>query len=1842
MMLLLAALALRAIIAYVLLPNSGFEQDLATFTAWALRMVDVGPSGFYAEPGLSDYPPIYMYVLWLVAGAGKIIGAASGTGVETTTALLKIPPILADVACGWLLYVLTLHWFGDRPRAASLALLAAALYLFNPVTWYDSAIWGQVDAIGALLSLATVALLVDGHAEAATAMTVVAGLTKPQYGVVLVPILAVVLLRRHLLQPGSGPRVTTGPGWYRRWCADETGIWRLVSSAAVGACLLFLIIAPFGLDLWRLIVQYARAAGTLQYQQLTVNALNPWALIGAGDRAPMAEAGFGFWVPDTVPLLGPLPGVIVGTLLLVGGFAIGLALLVRRGDRLAILLAAAYLCLAFFILPTRVHERYLFPTFAFLPLLAVLDRRYMAATVVLSLSAFVNLHGVLSTPVWATPIIEDFFFGPAFREYPVLVVSVAMTTGVFLFLLWRVLRATFGSEAVLVGAPLFEDATALGEPPREPGIRPAETTTAAGAAGVATAPASSLGAVTDAPWLEEVRPRAGPSAEGRAAIVAATSGSGVGRRDEAPVAKPGVTDAFDPETSIDAGGLAGSLQALIRAQIGTRSRRRDRSSTLVRERPGRIDRLDVVVALLLLLAALTLRGWRVEEPYDMYFDEVYHARTATEFLQDWRYGESVVRVYEYTHPHLAKYLIALGIVAFGDNEVSTTARLGFAPRDAAVEPRWDGIGTRSGRAGDRIYVSGEGSVRAYDLASRELVAGIPLEGGAEPDTLLVDPTNHRLLIADLAGGLWSFEMQALDDVRAGDDPATMAPATFVGELGGPARTMIADDAGERLTAALDGGRVVVFDLLEGMRLAEEEVPGAADLASANGGQQLVLDTTDLTDPGAVAATLAAILDDDAARIRQLLVGTEGIVTVVGTLDSEEATNVQEAIDAGELPGASIESRELVAVAATEGLVLLDAETLDRMDAFLTDTPVSAVEKVEGPAAPSLYATSGSRLLRLEISEGLEPSQQKDVWMPAPVRDLVFDPATQLIHVLGDAPNRGGPTVYVVEPHGNVVFADAPLAAEPIAWALDADPDRPTQDREQLLAISASGVMSAIETGQNAFGWRFPGVILGAFTAALLYLLARVLVRRREVALAVAALVLVDGMTFAQARIAMNDVHVGVFIVAAYLLFAMVWLGTWRGWSALLIGLPLIGLCLGLAVAAKWVGLYAVGGIVLLILLRSVIGRVLALVAMIGMTGVLGWLAVSSPSSSSTDTMGIVLVTTLVTAGCAIGLRLLRATTMLLVVGSAFAAIATAVLLLMPGNGIFLVIMIGLTLLLAVAMILRPIRCSLDEARFAVGAPAVFGILGASAAIIASSRLPTEGLITSTTLLAASLGLVAVSVLAYTIFALAGARGLGPWAKAPPEPAAGEEAAGSAGGPVSPPARGWLRPGWRLGAPWLWAMACVVAIPIVVYVASYWPWVQLGNLWFAGFPADHTDPLAQTFWDLQQQMYAYHNNLRVPHAATSPWWAWPFDLKPVWFYLGSLAEGWTALTYDAGNLVLFWLSVPAMAWVALMAWRRRSLALALVMIGFACQWLPWARIDRATFQYHYYTSLPFVILAFAYFVAELWHGPSARTWLLARVAAAAALVAVPLLWLLRVPLCAVSGVAQVNPGSQACGYVSEAFVLTERVAVSMVIVLVGLVVLAWQAHTLGLRRRRSELEAEHEGRLPAGSIWLLVTAVTTGVALAIVQTRFPETPLIAAPIGDLGPYVGALLLGLPLAVAGWLVLGARDPRRFVIGTLGAMAIWFAVFQPNIAALPVPTGIAHLFQTLPLPTYNYDFQFAVNTAEATQTSVVSLESIALTAMVAFLAGAAMYTASAWRAGRSEAVLEASPAEPEPARR
>jgi hypothetical protein len=788
-------------------------------------------------------------------------------------------------------------------------------------------------------------------------------------------------------------------------------------------------------------------------------------------------------------------------------------------------------------------------------------------------------------------------------------------------------------------------------------------------------------------------------------------------------------------------------------------------------------------------------------------------------------------------------------------------------------------------------------------------------------------------------------------------------------------------------------------------------------------------------------------------------------------------------------------------------------------------------------------------------------------LPGPGSRVLYDASSQQVHVLGQVPGSTGTatdawTVYVIEPHGNAVYADARLPRDfvPVAWAADIEPDYPADDPQRLLVFSGTGATAEIGLGSHAFAWRLPGVIAGALTIGLLFLLARILFRRRLVGVLAGVFALVEGMLFVQARIGMNDVYVGLFIVAAYTLFAALWTGWLRGRLAFWLAMPGIGLLLGLALASKWVAAYAIGALLLLILVRSALGRLLAIVGMIAITGVLGYIAISVPE------------------------------------GSGF------------GNLSFLLVMVALTLITVVVSVLHPIAWTDEEMRLAALAPGVAGVVVFFGAL-GLGRLDDVFALGSLAItpLQVAIVLAAASPVVIGAFWLAGRWGFGPQAgtPGPDDPARHLE-------PPTPASDGWLRPGRSLGLPVAWMVVCLVALPLAVYVASYLPWAMIDNHQIiAGWPAGHD---GQTLLDLTGQMYRYHNDLTAAHPASSPWWAWPFDLKPVWFYQEGLAGGTSASVYDAGNLVIWWLGVPAMAFVAAMAFRRRSLALALIAIGFAAQWIPWARIDRAAFQYHYYTALPFVVLALAYFVAELWHGASRRTWLLARVAGALAVVGPAILWILSRPLCGFVNVLAVNPGSQACPAVIPDFVLTARSGALALVVGVGLIVIALRFLEFDGRLARAD-----RSNLTAGFGSLIGAGLAVVVAL-IVAALLPDSAILTLTSIPVEPI--AVVIGLPLAYLGLQVLGATDPRRFAAGVVVVAIGWFGVLYPNIAALPLPAAIVNAYQGI-LPTYLYAFQFPVSTVDrGTGTPLLTPTLGLLVGALALACLAVAYSAWAWR--------------------
>jgi dolichyl-phosphate-mannose--protein O-mannosyl transferase len=141
-------------------------------------------------------------------------------------------------------------------------------------------------------------------------------------------------------------------------------------------------------------------------------------------------------------------------------------------------------------------------------------------------------------------------------------------------------------------------------------------------------------------------------------------------------------------------------------------------------------------------------------------------------------------------------------------------------------------------------------------------------------------------------------------------------------------------------------------------------------------------------------------------------------------------------------------------------------------------------------------------------------------------------------------------------------------------------------------------------------------------------------------------------------------------------------------------------------------------------------------------------------------------------------------------------------------------------------------------------------------------------------------------------------------------------------------------------------------------------------------------------ELTQQMYWYHSGLTAPHPAGSPWWSWPFVLKPVYWYFGQSTGGDNAYIYDAGNIVLFWGALVAFVWCAIAAVRTRSVALGFVVFAALAQYVAWIPISRVLFFYHFFTVLPFYLLALAAGLAYLW-GTGRSRWVIGYLAVAAA-------------------------------------------------------------------------------------------------------------------------------------------------------------------------------------------------------------------------------------------------------------
>lgn len=143
----------------------------------------------------------------------------------------------------------------------------------------------------------------------------------------------------------------------------------------------------------------------------------------------------------------------------------------------------------------------------------------------------------------------------------------------------------------------------------------------------------------------------------------------------------------------------------------------------------------------------------------------------------------------------------------------------------------------------------------------------------------------------------------------------------------------------------------------------------------------------------------------------------------------------------------------------------------------------------------------------------------------------------------------------------------------------------------------------------------------------------------------------------------------------------------------------------------------------------------------------------------------------------------------------------------------------------------------------------------------------------------------------------------------------------------------------------------ILIPPLAYLATYIPFFLYGYS-------------AANYMELVKQQIYYHTRLDATHSYASPWWSWPLNLIPVWYFV-DYKENTISNIFASGNPILFWFGSLSIIVAAIEAIRKKVFKLLVIIIGALLFFLPWANSPRIMFLYYFAPAVPFISIALAY-------------------------------------------------------------------------------------------------------------------------------------------------------------------------------------------------------------------------------------------------------------------------------------
>ncbi len=359
--------AVIVLIRVVLFSQPSFQIDMTAWQAWAARLVELGPMNFYDKNIWTNYTPGYLFFLWII---GLLFNGIFNIPFFSSTFiyLIKFTTTIFDIATAILIFKVLKEYTNK-----SWPILGFILYLGNPAVIFNTSVWGQIDGILTFFILLSLYLITEKNKPLlSSTFFAEAFFIKPQT-IAILPLYTLIILQR-----------------FKK---------KLIKIVAV----IFLIFISYSLlffpkniffGLLNLVVQM-----TKDYPMTSLYAFNIWAILG-------------WWQNDSIKLMGisyAFLGFFIYALFLI--LILAPSIIKQSKDKFYLYFSYALSVMAFYLFPTRVHERYLLPFFAFFLIAAMLRKSkfLLLIYIIVSIINFVNL--------WYVYYYYNYIYNnPAFRN----------------------------------------------------------------------------------------------------------------------------------------------------------------------------------------------------------------------------------------------------------------------------------------------------------------------------------------------------------------------------------------------------------------------------------------------------------------------------------------------------------------------------------------------------------------------------------------------------------------------------------------------------------------------------------------------------------------------------------------------------------------------------------------------------------------------------------------------------------------------------------------------------------------------------------------------------------------------------------------------------------------------------------------------------------------------------------------------------------------------------------------------------------------------------------------------------------------------------------------------------------------------------------------------------------------------------------------------------------------------------------------------------------------------------------------------------------------------------------